>query len=719
MTQRQRNRQRRRAGKNGKVGFVVVTIAAALAVGAVGVTTWVLDVAAEAPPLSDCRPLDRSGNSLLIAGDGSTLGYIASSEAHHPVPFKRVPRSLQYATVAIEDERFFDHDGIDYEGGLRALIENVEAGRVVQGGSTITMQLMRNLCITDPKRNLERKIQEAQLALRYEERHGKREILDRYLNSASYGTVNGATAVGVQAASRIFFSRPVWKLTLEQSALLAGLPQAPSDYNPILNPRGALARRNAVLSRMAGLGYISRARALEAQQSNLQVKLSDTYFERRQPYFFDYVQDTLIDRYGVNTVRKGGLRVYTTVEPDLQESGESAIDSNLPYPTDPSSALVAIDPRNGEIKAMVSSSSYDESKFNLAAQGHRQPGSTFKTFVLTTAIKQGIDPYSTYYTSKPLNLDLPRWGEWEVATYSNSYSGSMSIHKATLASDNTVFAQLDLDVGPEKVAQTAKAMGITTTLDGFPAEGLGGLRIGVSPLEMANAYATLASGGVQRDPVAIRRVVFPSGRVDRPERADPTRVLSPAVAYEVSRIMRDNITGGTGTAAYTGCGGQGGKTGTTDDYTDAWFAGFQPNLSTAVWVGYPQSNAISMNSVHGVTVAGGTFPAQIWSSFYAGAGVPCEELDVPEQQISWAPFFGTYGSAAPSDRGDEDEDDEAENGDRDRDEDGGRENNGYDPDLYAPGAGQAPAPAPAPPPPASGGGGDIDGASPTGGAGVQ
>ena len=219
-------------------------------------------------------------------------------------------------------------------------------------------------------------------------------------------------------------------------------------------------------------------------------------------------------------MRQGGLRVYTTIEPRLQEVGLEAMRSALPYSTDPSSAFVSIDPRNGDIRAMVSSSSYDSSQFNLAAQGHRQPGSTFKAFVLTTAIKQGIDPYTTYYTSKPLDLNLPRWGHWEVHTADEGYLGNVNLQQATVASDNTVFAQLDLDVGPEHVAATAKSMGITSPLDGIPAEGIGGLRVGVSPLEMSDAYATLASGGIHHDPVAIERVVFP-GRQGRRARTAP------------------------------------------------------------------------------------------------------------------------------------------------------------------------------------------------------
>jgi penicillin-binding protein 1A len=728
MTQRNRRRHRRRGGVRSKLLFVVGGGLALLAVGVIGVASWVLDVAAKAPPLSDCRPIDKGGNSILFAGDGSRLGYIASDEARTPVSIDRIPTDLEYATVAIEDERFFEHDGIDWEGGLRALIENVEAGEIVQGGSTITMQLMRNLCITDPKRNLERKIQEAELALEYEERFSEKGIerdvykpliLGKYLNGTSYGTINGTTAVGVQAASRIYFSRQVWELTLEQAALLAGLPQAPSDYNPILNPRGALERRNEVLSKMAHLGYISRERALEGQQRGLDLDLSDTYFTRRQPYFFDYVESKLIEEYGVNTVRKGGLRVYTTVEPALQEVGLGAMRSALPYSEDPAAALVAIDPATGYIKAMVSSSSYEQSQFNLAAQGHRQPGSTFKTFVLATAVKQGVDPYSTYYTSKPLNLDLPEWGHWEVATADEGYQGTINLQQATVASDNTVFAQLDLDVGPENVAETAKSMGITTELDGIPAEGIGGLRIGVSPLEMSSAYATLAAGGIAREPIAIRRVVFPSERVDHPEQADPKRVLPEAVAYEVTQLLRDNITGGTGTAAYTGCGGQAGKTGTTDNYTDAWFAGYQPNLATAVWVGYPESNDIEMTSVHGITVFGGTFPAEIWNDLYVNGEVPCEEFEEPKTPVSWAPYYGKFTQSGPSEDYDESfsEEDESEAKRKGKEATGG-----YDPDEYAPGAGQEPTPvpdpAPSPSPPSEGGSTGAGGGTSTGGVGA-
>jgi penicillin-binding protein 1A len=700
MTKRNRRRQRRRGGVGGKLLLLGGGLVALIGIAAIAVASWVLDVAAEAPSLASCRPIDRGGNSVLYAADGSRLGRIASEEARAPVSIERVPKSLQHATVAIEDQRFYEHGGVDPEGIVRAALKNLEAGKTVEGGSTITQQLVRNLCIAHPARTLERKIVEAKLAIEYAERHSRREILGQYLNTASYGTIEGATAVGVQAASKIYFSKPVWKLSLAQAALLAGLPQAPTEYNPLLNPRGSRARRNQVLAQMADQGYISDSQAAQAQSRGLGLNVDEGYFGKRQPYFFDYVEAKLIDVYGVNTVRKGGLEVHTTIDPRLQDVGADAMRSALPYSEDPSSALVSIDPRSGEIRAMASSSNYDQSKFNLAAQGHRQPGSAFKTFVLTTAIKQGIDPYSTYYTSKHLDLDLPEWGHWEVSTADEGYLGRVNLQQATVASDNTVFAQLDLDVGPRSVKATAKSMGITSPLDGIPAEGLGGLRIGVSPLEMADAYATLAAGGIHRNPVAIERVVFPGGRVDEPEKPEPRRVVPEAVAYEVWRLLHDNITEGTGTAAYTGCPGQGGKTGTTDNFTDAWFAGIQPNLATAVWVGYPQSNAIEMSSVHGITVYGGTFPAEIWHGLYSGAEVPCEEFEQPKTPISWAPYFGQFTAAAPSSGavpgGDGDgEESEAEKLGREA-------TGGYDPNAYAPGVGQEPTHVP--PPPEVGGG---------------
>jgi penicillin-binding protein 1A len=642
LTYRERKR-RRRGRKHGKLllASLVLVVALLIALGA-GVG-WILSVSASAPPLDSLKPVDQGTSSAVYAADGSRLGFIQSDEIRTPVPLWKIPESMRAATIAIEDERFYQHAGIDYEGIMRAAVKNLEAGKAVEGGSTITMQLVRNLYV-GRERTLERKIREATLAEEFEDRHSKRWILRAYLNSIPYGTVDGQTAIGVQAAAQTFFSKSAQELTLPEAALLAGLPQAPSELNPFQNPRAAAARRNQVLRKMAKLGYISEQRAAEASDEPLGVERGDLYTRIREPFFFDYVKQQLIDKFGVNTVRKGGLKVYTTIDPGLQRAGREAIDGTLPYPSDPSAAVVAIDPRNGYIKAMASSSSYNHKQFNLAAQGHRQPGSAFKTFVLTTAIRRGVNPYSTSYVSKPLDLKTEDYGPWKVQTYDQTYGGSMNLVRATLKSDNTVYAQLDLDLGPKSVAETAKDMGITTKLDGYPAEGLGGLTRGVSPLEMANAYATLASGGIRNKPIAIKRVMFSDGNVEELGKPKRERVFNDSVAYEVTKILKQNVQSGTGTRANINCPSAG-KTGTTDNFNDAWFVGYTPYLSTAGWVGYP--NALrEMRSVHGVSVAGGTFPAEIWHKFMEVAkGKNCKDFPQPASAIQWTPFFGKYSTS--------------------------------------------------------------------------
>jgi penicillin-binding protein 1A len=662
------------------LGFAVLGCLVALVGLSLGL--YVLSVAASAPPLSELKPIDEGTNSVIYAADGTRLGYIQSDTARQPVKLEQIPPRLQEATIAIEDRNFYDHGGVDFSGIVRAAVADAKAGRAVQGGSTITQQLVRNLYIVDPKRDISRKIKEAKLAEDLEDRHSKRWILEQYLNTASYGTIGGRTAVGVEAAARTFFSKGVGKLDLAEVALLAGLPQAPTDYNPFLNPTGALERRNEVLEAMAKEGYVSRSKAEEAEQTELKLRQGTRYTRIKEPYFFDFVQQQLIDHYGVASVRRGGLKVHTTIEPKLQEAGRAAIDGVLNYPGDPSSAVVSIDPRTGYVLAMASSGAYKHEQYNLAAQGHRQPGSAFKTFVLVTALRQGVNPASTRYTSKPLDLKLPEYGPWKVQTYSNSYGGSMDLVRATLQSDNTVYAQLDLDLGPRTVRQTAYDMGIETKLDGLPAEGLGGLRLGVSPLEMANAYATLASGGIRNKPIAIKEVRFPDGHVEDIGKPERRRVFSDGIAYEATRILHQNVTSGTGTRASTGCGSEAGKTGTTDNFNDAWFVGYTPTMSTSVWVGYPDALR-EMTSVHGIQVAGGTFPAQIWHNFRTEAlHGRCDPVVPPKHPIEYQPFFGKFqqqGGVLPNNVG---RDYGAQQGGVSA---GGGGYSGYDPRAYAPG----------------------------------
>jgi penicillin-binding protein 1A len=642
---RKLRRRRRSSGAKGKVALALGLVATVIVIGVLSAAGYVLAVAATAPDLNELRADDKGEVSVVFAADGTRLGFVQSDIVRRVVPFSDMPPAMRQATVAIEDERFYKHQGVDFNAIIRAGVKNLESGKTVQGGSTITQQLVRALYIRDPKRDFKRKIREAKLASELEEKHSKRWILHQYLNSIPYGTVGGRTAIGVHAAAVTFFDKAAKDLTLPEAALLAGLPQAPSQYNPFRNPATAVQRRNEVLQAMADNGYITAAEARDASKAPLRLKRGTRYTTRREPYFFDYVQEKLIERYGVGVVRRGGLRIYTTIDPKMQEDARNAINSYWGDPAGPSSAIVAVDPQDGRIRAMASSGTYDDRLFNIAAQGHRQPGSSFKTFVLTAAVMKGVDPDTTTYTSKPLNINDPKYGIWQVKTFGDSYSGSETLTRATLASDNTVYAQLILDIGPDAVCKTAKLLGITTKLDCYPAEGLGGLTRGVTTLEMAGAYATLANGGVRHRPTGIEKVVFPDGKSEKLANTKGTRVMTDGQAYKVVDVLEQNVQSGTGTAANYGCPAAG-KTGTTDEAKDAWFVGFTPELSAAVWVGYPDAG-VAMPGAQG-----GTYAAPVWHAFMSAAhGDFCGSFPEPTEPFQASPFFGKYASTGGANTG--------------------------------------------------------------------
>jgi penicillin-binding protein 1A len=639
------SRRRKHRGSRSKILLAIGVMATVCIIGVLSVAGYVLAIAATAPDLTDLKADDKGQLSVVYASDGTKLGFIQSDTLRRVVPWNELPVDLRRATVAIEDERYYKHGGVDLNAIVRAGIKNLESGETVQGGSTITQQLVRALYIKDPERNFARKIREAKLASELEEDHTKSWILHNYLNAVPYGTVNGRTSIGAEAAAVTFFDKHASKLKLHEAALLAGLPQAPSQYNPFRNGQAAIERRNDVLEKMYENGYITRLEYEEAAAKDLGLKQGLRYVQRREPYFFDYVQEKLIERYGVGVVRAGGLRIHTTIDPALQDSAREAINAYYGDPAGPSSAIVSIDPANGKIRAMASSGTYGERRFNLAAQGHRQPGSAFKTMVLTAAILKGVDPDSTSYTSKPLNINDPEYGPWQVKTFGDSYGGTMSLTRATLASDNTVYAQLILDIGPKTVCKTAKLLGITTKLDCYPAEGLGGLTRGVTTLEMASAYATLASGGVRHRATGIERVVFPDGKSENLGNSEGKRVMTDGQAYEVTKILKMNVTGGTGTAANYGCPAAG-KTGTTDEAKDAWFVGYTPKLSSAVWVGYPDAG-VAMPGAQG-----GTYAAPVWHAYMLPAhGEYCEDFPLPEEPFVSSPFFGKYASTGSAGTG--------------------------------------------------------------------
>ena len=639
---RRRSRIKGRHRRRTTVIFVVlvVILAAAIASGVGAVAKFQSDCS-----LQELKAVEIGQNSFVYAANGSLLGSIPAERNRTPVPLAKVSPWMAKATVAIEDHRFYEHGGVDYEGIARAAWKDLRAGHVVQGGSTITQQLVRNLYISK-ERTFKRKIKEACLAIRLSRARSKDWILSQYMNQVYYGN----HAYGIEAAAQTYFSRHAKTLTLAQSALLAGLPQAPSIYDPLHRPGAARARRDEVLRAMLTYGDITQVQYDQAVgQKNLLLRPGRLYTQIREPYFFSYVRDQLIAEYGANTVRSGGLRVDTTINPSLQVAARKAIRDTLYLRTDPAAAVVSINPANGAIRAMtaVTPGRYGN-QFNLASQARRQPGSTFKTFVLTAAVNEGMNPDTTYYTSAPFHYQPdPYTPAWDVQTYDHTYSGSISVHSATLASDNTVYAQLTLDVTPEKVAQMAHLLGIRSHLDPVPAMGLGADAI--SPLEEASAYATLAAGGIYSKPMAITKVVLANGKVDTDAgwgQPDRRRVISDGVAYEVTKILEDNVLQGTGVGAYFGRPAAG-KTGTTDNHADAWFSGYTPQLETTVWVGYPQGE-IPMEDVHGIAVAGGTFPASIWRLFMEKAMANTPELtwQYPRDPVVWRSWTqGQYRSS--------------------------------------------------------------------------
>jgi penicillin-binding protein 1A len=629
-------RRRARPRRHGRALLFLAALAVLVGAGIAGATA-VMTLAPRCD-LSALKPTKIGQNTFVYAADGSRLGVIPAERNRQVVPLARMSRWLPLATVAIEDRRFYAHGGIDAEGIARALWRDVQAGHVVEGGSTITQQLVRTLYISN-ERTVERKLTEACLAVKLDGKWSKQRILATYLNSVFYGNL----AYGAEAAAHTYYSRPASRLTLSQAALLAGLTQAPSAYDPFVDPARAVARRDEVLSAMLDEGMITRKQYVAAHGHRAPgLHPGNLYQEIREPYFFGYVRNQLVRAYGAETVRSGGLRVYTTIQPRLQRLARQAISSTLTDRDDPAAALITIDPASGAIRAMTAIvPGRANNQFNLLSQARRQPGSTFKTFVLAAAVDRGMDPDSTFYVSAPFTYRPDSTGScedetwWCVKTYDSTYTGWTSVTRATLRSDNTVYAQLTLDVGPDRVAAMARRLGVRTPLDVngkyVPAMGLGS--IAVSPLDMASAYATLAAGGVYSEPTAIRKVLLPNGKLDTRWAQDRkrTRVIPDGVASVVTSVLEDNVSYGTGTRAALDRPAAG-KTGTTDEHADAWFVGYTPQLATAVWMGYTRGE-VPMLNVHGISVSGGSFPAEIWRRFMAPAleSQPVVEFPEPRQ----------------------------------------------------------------------------------------
>ena len=580
--------------------------------------------------LASARARVLGRNTFLEASSGLRLGSVPSTWNREPVPLARMSPWLPKATVAIEDRRFWTRrSALDVEAITRAALANFHAGRPVQGGSTLAQQLVRYRYLRAPAPTLARKLTEACLAAQLEQRASKRTILQAYLNQVYYGH----HAYGVQAAAETYFSRPARRLTLTQAALLAGLPQAPSAYDPLDHPRRARRRRDEVLAALHASGHVSRSRYRAAVRTSLRLRPGRRYTAIAAQPFFAYSQHELVRRFGRWRARHGGLRVRTTLDPRLQRLATGAIRAWLARPADPAAAVVAISPSTGAIRAMaVIAPGHRSLKFNLASQSRRQAGSTFKTFALTAAMEAGISLGSVW--TGPSSLTIPEGrcmtanGPWVVHNFADEAEGTMTLLQATASSVNTIFAQVVMRVGPERVVDVAHRMGIESPLKPVCSIALG--PEGVSPLDMTDAFATLAARGIHHPPEALARVAAPDGAVLARLRHRGSRALSSSVADRVTSALTGVVLAGTGTAARLDRPAAG-KTGTAENFNDAWFCGFVPQLAACVWVGYPQAELPLLNLGGFGQVVGGSIPARIWHDFMSPAlsGTPVRALPTP------------------------------------------------------------------------------------------
>ena len=648
MTRRERQR-RRRHNRGHPVGRVLLMTAiltiCAVAIAALLAVGWVVAVADSGPNLSSLTARHANPPTAIYASDGSLLGYVHTDTISTHVSPNQIPLRLKEATIAIEDRRFYQHGALDYQGILRAGVKDLLGqSNSLQGASTLTQQLVNQVYLPQKyhaHRDLRYKIVQAKLAEQLESKHSKDWILNQYLNDVPYGTTNGEEAVGVAAASLMFFNKPVWKINLAQMSLLAGLPQSPTQYNPTVDPVLAKNRRNAVLQAMVQSRYITQALANAVIKQPLQIHPNARFIAHSQPYIFDYIQQQLEKKFGLNTVQHGGLKVYTTIDLKRQQQAENAIYANRGVNGTPAAALASVDPSNGHILAIASSATYDRTRFDYPVQAERQTGSAFKAFALMTLIHDyDGDPDSTYYTSKFLPVGWnPLDPTWSVHTAEETYQGTISITKATTVSDNTVFAQLAEDLGYDKLDATAHAMGITSPLNGYPSEVLGGLQACCTMLEMADAYATLANQGTHVPTTILSKVVFPDGKVVNLGDPPHARVFTDGEAYKGTQVLKTVIQSGTGTGASYGCPAAG-KTGTAQNYSNAWFVGYTPKLSTAVWVGYPQGNIYMPDGF------GGTLAAPIWKDYMQAASDGfCGDFPTPTTYFSGTAFSGPHSSA--------------------------------------------------------------------------
>jgi penicillin-binding protein 1A len=630
-------------------------------------------VSQDLPEIENYSQFRTSQNSVVYDATGKTIGALTGNNNRILDSSSEISQNMKQAVVAIEDRRFYEHHGVDFQGIGRAVVQDMTRLSASQGGSTITEQFVKNALEAQSSRTVFEKLREAALAYHLEKHWTKDRILTTYLNTIYFGE----GAYGVEAAARTYFGkfhpgcgdpgqRCASLLTPEEAAMLAGIISSPSAYDPKLHPTAALQRRNEVLEKMYEQGAMSgtdlRSAAAKALPAPSQIEPPTD--DSEAPYFTSWLRQQVVDRYGAGRAFAGGLKIHSTLDLAVQSIAENAISNHLSGIA-PTGAAVVIDNRTGTVKAMVGGFDYQHHPFNLATNGHRQPGSSFKPFTLITALEKGRSPNETFASrQKEFKVPHSKHEKFVVHNYEDQYAGSRTLASATTYSDNSVYAELGLQIGTKAIAKTAMDMGIQTKVSTNPAMILGGLKEGVTPLEMAYAYTTLAHNGERvsgtlgskgpsfgpndRGPVGIQYVRFPNGKQER-NKIVTKQVVPKAVDHAAIPILSTVIASGTGKRAQVGEFAWG-KTGTTENNGDAWFCGATKDITACVWVGHADSNTPMETEFGGLPVDGGTFPAEIWHDIVVGynelqASRGLEKNPAPVTPVTPAP---TYTAPAPA-----------------------------------------------------------------------
>jgi penicillin-binding protein 1A len=619
-------------------------------------------VSNELPQLENAAQFKAARNSAVYsAGGKEEIAHLTDAKNRILLNAGEISPNIKNAIVSVEDKRFYEHEGVDFAGIGRAVVQDVLRKKAAQGASTITQQFVKNALTAQRNRTVFEKLREAALAYHLERRWSKDKILTEYLNTVYFG--NGA--YGIESAVRTYFGgrgrhylptdRLAKNVTPAQAAMLAAMIASPSAYDPAQHPIAAEQRRDLVLKDMLSQKMIGQSEYQSAVRQVIPTaqQINPPQPDSTQPYFSTWVAQQLVDRYGAGAAFGGGLKVTTTLDPAFQRAAEQAIRGRLAG-IGPDASAVVIDNKDGAVRAMVGGTDYERRPFNLATNGHRQPGSSIKPFILATALEHGIDP-SSVWTSAPKAFPFRNHGVrdvFRVHNFQNSYAGSTTLANAIAHSDNSVFATIGMQVGPKRVAREARDMGIRTRLSTNPAMLLGGLKEGVTPLEMAYAFSTIANGGKRvsgslasssRGPVAIEKVADSSGRTIDKDHVTADRVYSWEVGQEMRSLLHGVVVAGTGRSSQVS-EWSAGKTGTTENYGDAWFVGFTHRYTIAIWVGYADKVRSMSTEYHGGPVEGGTFPAEIWHDLMT-AIIGIEHARHPNQP---PPGSGTTTPTLPS-----------------------------------------------------------------------